>query len=73
MVHHQSSAEHRFSGILTAVTFAGVVALRILGDYSYFGIVDTDLPLAQYGCQSLPARCATLAPCSARSEAYQVS
>lgn len=38
--------EHRFSGIiLTAVIFAGVVSLGILGDYSYFGIVDTDLPL----------------------------
>ncbi len=38
--------EHRFSGIiLTAVIFAGVVSLGILGDYSYFGIVDTTLPL----------------------------
>ena len=38
--------EHRFSGIiLTAVIFAGVVSLGILGDYSYFGIVDTNLPL----------------------------
>ncbi|MEO7916527.1 MAG: chloride channel protein, partial [Dokdonella sp.] len=40
--------EHRFSGIiLTAVIFAGVVSLGILGDYSYFGIVDTDLPLGR--------------------------
>ncbi|MGA9421007.1 MAG: chloride channel protein [Rhodanobacteraceae bacterium] len=40
--------EHRFSGIiLTAVLFAGVVSLGVLGDYSYFGIVDTELPLGR--------------------------
>ncbi|MGA9340830.1 MAG: chloride channel protein [Rhodanobacteraceae bacterium] len=40
--------EHRFSGIiLTAVLFAGVVSLGVLGDYSYFGIVDVELPLGR--------------------------
>lgn len=40
--------EHRFSGIiLTAVIFAGVVSLGLLGNYSYFGIVDADLPLGR--------------------------
>lgn len=40
--------EHRFSGIvLTAVIFAGVVSLGVLGDYAYFGRVDTALPLGQ--------------------------
>jgi H+/Cl- antiporter ClcA len=38
--------EHRFSGILlTAVIFAGVVSLGVLGNYAYFGRVATDLPL----------------------------
>lgn len=40
--------EHRVSGIiLTTVIFAGVVSLGLMGNYSYFGIVDTDLPLGQ--------------------------
>lgn len=40
--------EHRFSGtLLTAVIFAGVVSLGVLGDYAYFGRVDTALPLGQ--------------------------
>lgn len=40
--------EHRFSGIvLTAVIFAGVVSLGILGNYAYFGRVTADLPLGQ--------------------------
>jgi H+/Cl- antiporter ClcA len=40
--------EHRFSGIvLTAVIFAGVVSLGVLGDYAYFGRVDAALPLGQ--------------------------
>jgi H+/Cl- antiporter ClcA len=40
--------EHRFSGtVLTAVIFAGVVSLGILGDYAYFGRVDAVLPLGQ--------------------------
>jgi H+/Cl- antiporter ClcA len=40
--------EHRFSGIvLTAVIFAGVVSLGILGNYAYFGRVDAVLPLGQ--------------------------
>lgn len=38
--------EHRFSGIiLTAVIFAGVVSLGILGNYAYFGQVESTLPL----------------------------
>jgi H+/Cl- antiporter ClcA len=38
--------EHRFSGIiLTAVIFAGVVSLGILGNYAYFGQVASALPL----------------------------
>lgn len=40
--------EDRFSGLLlTAVIFAGVVSLGILGNYSYFGTVDASLPLGQ--------------------------
>ena len=40
--------EHRFSGIvLTAVIFAGIVSLGILGNYAYFGRVTADLPLGQ--------------------------
>jgi H+/Cl- antiporter ClcA len=40
--------EHRFSGIvLTAVIFAGVTSLGVLGDYAYFGRVDAVLPLGQ--------------------------
>lgn len=40
--------EHRFSGIiLTAVIFAGVVSLGVLGDYAYFGLVTAQLPLSQ--------------------------
>jgi H+/Cl- antiporter ClcA len=40
--------EHRFSGIvLTAVIFAGVVSLGVLGNYAYFGIVTAELPLGQ--------------------------
>lgn len=40
--------EHRFSGIvLTAVIFAGVVSLGVLGDYAYFGKVTGTLPLGQ--------------------------
>jgi len=40
--------EHRFSGIvLTAVIFAGVVSLGVLGNYAYFGHVAADLPLGQ--------------------------
>ena len=36
--------EHRFSGIvLTAVIFAGVVSLGVLGDYAYFGQVTGSL------------------------------
>lgn len=38
--------EDRFSGLLlTAVIFAGVVSLGILGNYSYFGTVNASLPL----------------------------
>lgn len=38
--------EHRVSGIiLTAVIFAGVVSLGVMGDYAYFGRVDAVLPL----------------------------
>ena len=40
--------EHRFSGIvLTAVIFAGVVSLGVLGDYAYFGKVTGNLPLGE--------------------------
>jgi H+/Cl- antiporter ClcA len=40
--------EHRFSGIiLTAVIFAGVVSLGVLGNYAYFGQVASTLPLGQ--------------------------
>jgi H+/Cl- antiporter ClcA len=40
--------EHRFSGIvLTAVIFAGVVSLGVLGNYAYFGFVTAELPLGQ--------------------------
>jgi H+/Cl- antiporter ClcA len=40
--------EHRFSGIvLTAVIFAGIVSLGVLGDYAYFGRVDAVLPLGR--------------------------
>ncbi|MGH8122771.1 MAG: chloride channel protein [Rudaea sp.] len=40
--------EHRFSGIvLTAVIFAGVVSLGVLGNYAYFGRVHAVLPLGQ--------------------------
>jgi H+/Cl- antiporter ClcA len=42
------SYEDRFSGIIfTAVIFAGVVSLGVLGDYAYFGRVTTQLPLSQ--------------------------
>lgn len=38
--------EHRFSGILlTAVIFAGVVSLGVLGNYAYFGHIAAQLPL----------------------------
>jgi H+/Cl- antiporter ClcA len=38
--------EHRFSGLLlTAVFIGGVVSLGIMGNYSYFGRVQADLPL----------------------------
>ncbi|MEO6967359.1 MAG: chloride channel protein [Rhodanobacteraceae bacterium] len=38
--------EHRFSGIvLTAVIFAGVVSLGVLGDYTYFGQMNTSISL----------------------------
>ncbi|MBB6182802.1 chloride channel protein [Oleiagrimonas soli] len=37
--------EHRFSGLLlTSVIVGGVVSLGVLGNYSYFGAVDVDLP-----------------------------
>ncbi len=40
--------EHRMSGILlTAVIIAGVVSLGILGNYSYFGRSNIDLPLGE--------------------------
>ncbi len=40
--------EHRVSGIiLTTVIFAGVVSLGLMGNYSYFGLVNTQLPLGQ--------------------------
>lgn len=42
------SFEQRVSGIiLTAVIFAGVVSLGLLGDYAYFGRVDAHLQLGQ--------------------------
>jgi H+/Cl- antiporter ClcA len=38
--------EHRFSGLLlTAVFVGGVVSLGIVGNYAYFGTVQTSLPL----------------------------
>ena len=38
--------EHRFSGLLlTAVFIGGVVSLGIMGNYSYFGRVQAELPL----------------------------
>lgn len=38
--------EHRFSGLLlTAVIVGGVVSLGIMGNYSYFGVVQVSLPL----------------------------
>jgi len=38
--------EHRFSGLLlTAVIVGGVVSLGIMGNYAYFGVVATALPL----------------------------
>jgi len=38
--------EHRFSGLLlTAVFVGGVVSMGILGNYAYFGTVQTSLPL----------------------------
>lgn len=38
--------EHRFSGLLlTAVFVGGVVSLGIMGNYSYFGVVQASLPL----------------------------
>lgn len=38
--------EHRFSGLLlTAVFIGGVVSMGILGNYAYFGTVQTSLPL----------------------------
>ncbi|GLQ97680.1 chloride channel protein [Dyella mobilis] len=38
--------EHRFSGLLlTAVFVGGVVSLGLLGNYAYFGTVQTSLPL----------------------------
>ncbi len=40
--------EHRMSGIiLTAVIIAGIVSLGLLGNYAYFGSVNTALPLGQ--------------------------
>jgi len=40
--------EHRFSGIvLTAVIFAGIVSLGVLGNYAYFGSVGATLPLGE--------------------------
>lgn len=40
--------EHRFSGtLLTAVIVGGVVSLGLLGSYTYFGSMDTALPLGQ--------------------------
>ena len=38
--------EHRFSGLLlTAVLVGGVVSLGIMGNYTYFGVVEASLPL----------------------------
>ena len=38
--------EHRFSGVLlTAVIIGGIVSLGIMGNYSYFGRVQAELPL----------------------------
>ncbi|WP_426663638.1 chloride channel protein [Rhodanobacter aciditrophus] len=38
--------EHRFSGLLLTAVFAGgVVSLGVMGNYSYFGEVQTTLPL----------------------------
>jgi H+/Cl- antiporter ClcA len=38
--------EHRFSGLLLTAVFAGgVVSLGVMGNYSYFGEVQTNLPL----------------------------
>jgi len=40
--------EHRFSGLLlTAVIVGGVVSLGVLGNYSYFGEVQANLPLGK--------------------------
>ncbi len=40
--------EHRFSGtLLTAVIVGGVVSLGLVGSYTYFGTVNTALPLGQ--------------------------
>ena len=40
--------EHRFSGLLlTAVFIGGVVSLGIMGNYSYFGRVQANLPLGK--------------------------
>lgn len=40
--------EHRMSGVvLTAVIIAGVVSVGVLGDYSYFGKIDSVLPLSR--------------------------
>lgn len=42
------SYEHRLSGIVvTAVIFAGVVSLGVLGDYTYFGQMNASLSLLQ--------------------------
>ena len=38
--------EHRFSGLLlTAVIVGGIVSMGVLGNYSYFGQVEANLPL----------------------------
>ncbi|MCB1560882.1 MAG: chloride channel protein [Xanthomonadales bacterium] len=43
-----NSYEHRFSGVLLgAVLIGGVVSLGIVGDYAYFGRLQTTLPLGQ--------------------------
>ncbi|MEO8746470.1 MAG: chloride channel protein [Rhodanobacter sp.] len=40
--------EHRFSGLLlTAVIVGGVVSLGVMGNYSYFGEVQANLPLGK--------------------------
>ncbi|MEP7043976.1 MAG: chloride channel protein [Dokdonella sp.] len=40
--------EHRFSGnVLTAVIFAGIVSLGLVGNYTYFGMVHATLPLGE--------------------------